>query len=799
MKTYIINQNVDDLSALEYIEALEFSYITGRPLWYVILEKRGKRKQSQSLVERAVKEIMYDTINTKRWFPILKVVGKKYITYEICREAVTRNGFNLRFCPEEYLTKEMCMLALSENGGCLQYIPESMRTYDLCDMAVAHDMYYGYAIESVPLSIIKKNSNNKWYEKAVVASANAIQFIPDNEITSEIAHIVMAHILNDASNYDYFDEIEIEKDICKIPRKYITTTFINEFAQNKPECAKHLLTKLNLDTEHQETTTKTFALNDKQDSQKSLLTPRRTPKSRCIYYISDIHLEHQFELSMSEKFNYEELKRCLCAMIEPMTRRLGICLLGGDIADSVEREAIFFCELQSVANSSQYEFITVLGNHELWNGNPHLNAKFENVDAIVEAYRKAMPQQVTLLQNALYIRYGKFEIPIVFEEQVLLNISVDDLQTICRSSSILILGGIGFSGLETRFNGGHGLYGLLVDEKEDVEQTNRFRKIYEKILSVANDVLVIILTHTPITNWTNAKPNPRWIYIYGHTHQNKRLDNNVYCDNQVGYKPKSWRLKSIDIDSFLENRDYSFTDGIHRISNKEYDDLLSQRKLWVSHLKFNGDIFALKWQDYFMFVLQSNCNLFLLDGGKKLKLPNNASYYLHQLPTYISNLHLIYKKYWHTISTISQEVKYIGGNGRIHGCIVDIDSYHHIYCNPFDGTITPYFALNTVNKIAYSNLTQLIENTPCQQIRSYQGSKTIKQLYEQAVAENKIPTLTKKIVSTIKSPIFSADTSIYLPSKYFLKLQYFFENQIIRIWDDGILSANHSNYEIQGL
>lgn len=794
MEKYIVKHDIQNLHVLEYIEALELSHITGKPLWYAILEKLGKRKQTQTLVEQAVNGVKYDStvesFRRKRMFPILRLVGKKYMTYEVCKEAVSHNGFNLKFCPKEYLTKEICTLALSDNGGCLLYIPEDMRTYDLCDMAVTHDVYYGNAIESVPSSIIKSNPNNGWYKKAIIATANAIQFIPDNEITDDIIHVMLAHILNDVSNDDYFDEVAIAKDICTIPRKYITEAFLNEFIKNKPECAKHLLIAQNLSTEHQQLCgeeTKMLVLNDRSGSQEDRFGGTKTDINHCVYYISDIHLEHQLALSKSKSFNCEELRRRLCVMLEPVMQYPGMCLFGGDIADSAELESVFFYEAMKIANNSKCELIVVLGNHELWNGNPFLNVRFENIDAVIDTYRETIPRQVVLLQNAMYIKYGKFKIPIVLEEQALLNISSDDLQIICRNSTDIIFGGIGFSEFETRFNGAHGLYGMLVDGKEDIKQTERFRKLYEKLLSAANDIPIIVLTHTPITYWTNAKPNPKWVYISGHTHQNKVLCKNVFCDNQVGYQPKRWTLKSLNTESLFEKQNYILTNGIHKVSSKEYHDLVFQRGLSIPSLNFDGDIFAIKWQEYFMFVVQKKSNLYLLDGGKQLKMQNDVSYYLYWLPTYISNISSTYKNYWYIISKISKEIKYIGGNGTIHGCIVDIDTYHHVYWNPLDGTITPYFALSTTNKVTYSNLEQLIKNTPCQKVRSYQDSKTIIELYEQATAENKIPTLMNGMSATIKSATFVAGTYMYRPSEYFRKLQYFFENKIIRSWDDRIL------------
>ena len=43
--------------------------------------------------------------------------------------------------------------------------------------------------------------------------------------------------------------------------------------------------------------------------------------------------------------------------------------------------------------------------------------------------------------------------------------------------------------------------------------------------------------------------------------------------------------------------------------------------------------------------------------------------------------------YRNALKTISKEIRAFGGNGNIHGCIIDIDFFNHIYVNPFDGKI----------------------------------------------------------------------------------------------------------------
>ena len=64
---------------------------------------------------------------------------------------------------------------------------------------------------------------------------------------------------------------------------------------------------------------------------------------------------------------------------------------------------------------------------------------------------------------------------------------------------------------------------------------------------------------------------------------------------------------------------------------------------------------------------------------------------------------------------IAQKVKLIGGSGKIHGCIVDIDFLNHIYVNPIDGTITAYWASDMINKLVYPSVPALLEQN-CPQL-----------------------------------------------------------------------------------
>lgn len=101
-----------------------------------------------------------------------------------------------------------------------------------------------------------------------------------------------------------------------------------------------------------------------------------------------------------------------------------------------------------------------------------------------------------------------------------------------------------------------------------------------------------------------------------------------------------------------------------------------------------------------------------LEGGRRHKLDCDISYYYENLPEYVRKVRSAVMPYQKALSMVSDEVMTIGGSGSIHGCIVDIDWFNHIYLNPFDGKVTPYFALNTTDKLVFKNIEALLESSP---------------------------------------------------------------------------------------
>ena len=123
-------------------------------------------------------------------------------------------------------------------------------------------------------------------------------------------------------------------------------------------------------------------------------------------------------------------------------------------------------------------------------------------------------------------------------------------------------------------------------------------------------------------------------------------------------------------------------------------------------------IYLLKKNDYYCFINKTKSGtLSLLNGGALKKLDyDNIQYYYDNMDKVIARLQPPLNEYNNYQKKIADEIINIGGSGRIHGCIIDIDFYNHIYVNPFDATLTAYWASDIINKLVYPDIRTLLKN-----------------------------------------------------------------------------------------
>lgn len=180
-----------------------------------------------------------------------------------------------------------------------------------------------------------------------------------------------------------------------------------------------------------------------------------------------------------------------------------------------------------------------------------------------------------------------------------------------------------------------------------------------------------------------------------------------------------------------------------------------------------------------MFVLQNRTgNLAILNGGALNRLEfKDINYYFDRMEGVIAFIKGPLEKFTEYQKQISKAIKTIGGSGTIHGSIVDIDYFNHIYVNPFDFTIRPYFAIDTVRKVTFADTPTLIQSNCPDLYKNY-----LKQIESNSLA---LKPLQEKKMEIISAPQLFLNTDIYIASREIKKMQKLNTN-ILSVWIEPI-------------
>lgn len=544
-----------------------------------------------------------------------------------------------------------------------------------------------------------------------------------------------------------------------------------------------------------------------------------------IFYISDIHLLHRVKHRYKQKATQEEVYAFIKDLAKNMATNIPvsaifsrnrILLIAGDTSSLFDFSEVFYKELVKYWNPNH--IIVVSGNHELWD--PAIDME-ENIRCQRALFKKI---GIVFLQNELYcitddilqglnVKGFHEATPNVLNEDQILNMSADDLKLILKKCPIAILGGIGFSGLNEEYNAtnlkyGHSFENLPNDEarKKEIKESARFESVYRKLENCASENRLIILTHMQKGDWSDSPYVPNWSYVNGHNHRNYCEVNDfrkVYADNQVGYHRESVRLKAFYTDSDYDCF-FDIEDGIHTISAEQYMEFYRGKRLNTNFNRVEGTIYMLKKKEYYMFFFYGKfCAtskkdaLYLLNGGNLKKIngakPVDIQYFFESLELYVNNVNQLLERYTGAQKRIAQFIRSLGGSGRIHGCIIDVDmptcfggfSYTHVFVNPIDGTVTPYYALDITARIVYRDFKALLENsTQC---------KSLLANYLKLEAENKLDLPALKYGTYVEEwgeddAVFDRGGYLYQMSRIIKSLQYCTEKNIIRIWNENILN-----------
>lgn len=763
--------------------------------------------------ERCFEAVSRDTGEVTGERALLSAVPEKVLNGafggEIYATAVAANWRSLSFVPKEYISPKLLMDAAEAipEGYSLcdvsYYFPRKKLTKTLC-VAIMRRTGKGY--DSLPPRFKK---DKDVIDAAMSSYPDVVMELTDEQLTEE--RLRRALELDNTLFHRLSDEI-LDRFGIEHPAN---ETQAKDAASSLPEIRAVELELPEVPGTSLVTTASSLpVLYD-------LTAGDNIPNIGKFFYITDLHLESQLGLT---GMTVDEIKGNVAQKVDEMLGGLskedmadGVLLVGGDVADSEEVAKIFF---DAVFFHFHGPIIFVLGNHELWDGCTYANGKScqkRSIDEVVTAYKQfnktkfgfeakmyCLENEVLVCyKNSMYQNSDEFGVGrktagmprgglCVLTEEMLLNTSTDDLREFFDECSMIVLGGLGFCGLNPRYNADTGLFRDRVSREEDVERSKRFRAVYDRVVSCADNKRVVVLTHTQTEDWTTDAPHPNWVYVNGHTHQNGLVKTEdgvtVLYDNQVGYKPKKWHLNQFSLERYYDPFE-AWADGIYRITPQQYMDFNAGRGIQMEYFRQQGDIYALKQKGIYMFMLQHGIGLYLLRGGQKLNVFHGLEYYAANLEKYVEKIQAAFRPYRNALDKIAAEVKRFGGSGYVHGSIVDIDYYNHIYLDPFDGYLMPYFALDVTDRREFRSVRELLESSPFPALGS-DGTPMLSaytKLLDAGGISILAPTVKEAALAVVPMEILD-ERNIYAPSRVMKSIQYLLDKGVVRVWNDAVLS-----------
>lgn len=530
----------------------------------------------------------------------------------------------------------------------------------------------------------------------------------------------------------------------------------------------------------------TLILEEKDDSkyqldfsgkiELSLLNEDEVKDYWKVFYITDLHLMHR--ISHANCKSIDDVKILFSNIVDRLNKNLyefyhfnqkDIILIGGDVSSDYSMYKLFVNILCQKINC---RIVFVLGNHDLWGCKGNC---FREIESIYKEFLKE--NNCVLLQNEVLYLDSNYVSHVISEAEILSN-SVDDMRTMLKDSRLVIFGGLGFAGKNCEFNAMNGIYNGVINIEEEIQLSAETEKCYKKVWESCIDKELIVLTHNPIQDWAN-KPETKnhVIYISGHNHLNYFYDDGdirIYSDNQIGYRNEYPSLKFFLLDNrFDVFRDYE--DGIFEISSEQYNLFYQGKNIQMTFNRNINVLYMLKKNGFYCFIHKSkNNHLCILNGGALKKLEKkDINYYYQNMDKVINVLYGPIEKYMLVQKEIASFVKQFGGIGNIHGCIIDIDYYNHIYLNPIDLKITYYWAENIINKHVYDSLPTLLKDTNSLLFLKYNALLRESSESVPAVIQNNYE------LTNTKQTYFSTD--IYNMSRSIKKLQKL-DSNILSIW-----------------
>lgn len=505
---------------------------------------------------------------------------------------------------------------------------------------------------------------------------------------------------------------------------------------------------------------------------RSLIDFEKGSNERKIFYISDLHLVHKLKEAKCK--SKEDVIYSVTKIADKIKRELidkngDVLIIAGDLSSDFR---VFDCFARCLSSITwKVKVIFVLGNHEFWSFSDC------SISETVARYRAVIEKNnMYLLNNEILYQdiYGKMK-----RIECIDTISLEECRRELRYARLIFFGGVGFSGKNEKFNATNGIYKKAITREQEIFESNNFENLYNRVVNILGDRRVIVCTHTPKDDWCSDRFfQEGFVYLSGHTHKNHFCDDGVeriYADNQIGYAQKNVSLKHFYLDDVVDPF-IDYPEGIHEISKLDYLDFYRGRRISLTFNWTPKTLYMIKKGGYYCFFHSTETGqLSILNGGRGKNIQvSNIEHCYQNMEKVIRAIEVPLNKYTNLQKRISQEIVKFGGDGRIHGAIVDIDYMNHIYVNPFDNTITAYWAANMIYKIVFPSVKSLLKSNCSQLYYNY------KEICEK---KNSLILREFKEKNGRKAEEFYFDTDIYRASREIKKMQKL-EKNILTTWPD---------------
>ena len=436
------------------------------------------------------------------------------------------------------------------------------------------------------------------------------------------------------------------------------------------------------------------------------------------------------------------------------------------------------------------------------------------------AIKKMIPVFFVLGNHELHA-FSTVENSVNYYNEMLSEIGIRLLHNTCISSEsifgddywyrgFLLLGGTGFAKYNTEYNADTVIGAEEMSREDEIVESEKFYQIYQEKLIEATDenIPLIVMSHYPLKDWLpNMEYSSHCIYFTGHTHRNESIHTetiNVYANNQIGYDKKDIKFKHAKL-GLCYNPFIEYVDGLYEITTEQYldfydycnDSLGGTGQIDRQLESGNAKLYMIKKKGFYgFFVMNQKTGAKLCIGGTVRNIGNitDIRYYEASFEAMINQYIIALLPYRKFQEKISGEVKELGYEGKIHGCIVDLDYSHHIMINPMDGQVTYYYSPKHGFVLSYQSIKELILNMPSYGVSKWDVKKEYALLMLDKMSDDKdclICRNSNELTSHINQMIeVDIKNSLYSVSRRMKQLQRLFDSNVLRDWNEEFASKS---------